>query len=120
MPLVVYLRASDDLIEWTGRARQEWGHTGVSLADDLRSMRNERQTVVELLSTVKYRALTLDVSLPLPVAEFDHLNSREQSDLFFDLWASLAEEVASRMHYDHRLRFDLDIALQRMRRGGRA
>jgi hypothetical protein len=118
MPLVVYLRAGDDLIEWTARARNLWQMTDVPLDEDIRAMRDERQAVIGLLSGIRYRALVVDVNLP-DDASFREPGTAGQADAFFDMWANLAESVIFRMRSELQTRFEVNDALDRLRSGGR-
>ncbi|WP_193505084.1 helix-turn-helix domain-containing protein [Streptomyces coeruleorubidus] len=113
-PLVVHLRPTDDLLEWTAHVRSARRHTSASVGEDLRALHEARRNTDEALRPVAPKTLVLPASLPSGARVMSSGEVVDAPDEFFVMWASLAEQAIRRMHDQFRLPFRLEAALERL------
>ena len=118
-PFVVSLRPSDDLLEWAAYVRSRWDHTKDDPVTGLNKLREARTEVDRSLQPMLYRrkGQVIDVPLPAPNSVDDSGVITDNGDAWFDMWASLAEEIIEKMHGKHGIPFNKNQALYRMRAG---
>ena len=118
-PFVVSLRPSDDLLEWAAYVRSRWDHTNDDPVTGLNKLREARTEVDRSLQPMLYRrkGQVIDVPLPAPNSVDDSGVITDNGDAWFDMWASLAEEIIEKMHGKHGIPFNKNQALYRMRAG---
>ncbi|WP_330330256.1 helix-turn-helix transcriptional regulator [Streptomyces sp. NBC_00536] len=113
-PLVIHLRPTDDLLDWTAHTRSERRHTTATPAEEMRRLRAVRQRVDTTLGGIAHRTLVLPAPLPSSVRAGGSDGDRS-SDGFFDMWAGLAEASVGAMHQLFPLAFARDEALTRLK-----
>jgi hypothetical protein len=113
-PLVISLRPTDDLLDWTAHARSQWHHTDDDPETDLRKIRDARAQVDQALEPLDFKTVTLNVSLPFARSPGE-LN--DDSDAWFDMWMTLSEQAIGRLHARDEIHFDKDAALAKLRAG---
>lgn len=121
-PHVVYLRAKDDLMQWTAVVRYRHQHSPTKTRErDLFDMQEERRKMDEVLKgnrLLRRRTVILPVGLP-PGTDFTN-PTKDGRDEFFDMWAGLAEQALTELHSIAEPSFDLQSAMNRLRAGGRS
>ncbi|MDT0385969.1 helix-turn-helix domain-containing protein [Streptomyces dubilierae] len=113
-PLVIHLRPTDDLLEWTAHARRTHRHTSVSAGEDLRALHVARARTDQALRPVEHKLLVLPAPLPQGARVASSGEVIDAPDAFFDTWADLAEQAIKQMHARFALPFRLTTALQRL------
>jgi transcriptional regulator with XRE-family HTH domain len=113
---VVYLRPTDELIEWTSIARHRLSHHNVSPAEDAANLKRARTDVERALARILQRTTIIDAPLP-PGIDRHTTEYVDDGDILFECWWHLAEQSLRAIHSMQPL-FDLDEARSRMREIG--
>nr|WP_216377843.1 helix-turn-helix transcriptional regulator [Streptomyces asoensis] len=113
-PLIIHLRPTDELLEWTAHARSAQRHTLAAPGEDLRALHVARGKTDEALLPVANKVLVLPAALPSGARLTPTGEAVDSPDGFFDMWASLAEQAIRGMRERFRLPFNLQAALQRL------